>query len=156
MGSGKSTLLKKLSREGLLCVDLDDWIFAQHGADFSDLGDYIRQVGWDKFREVETAALAELLEAGEDLLLALGGGTLDRAENQELIKTHFTLICLDVDFHTCFDRISDDKNRPLAQELDKIELEELYLKRQEIYEIAKKKLNKNDVEKIYTFDDLLR
>ncbi len=157
MGCGKSTLLKSIEKEGLNCVDLDDWIFKKYAAGHEDLGTFIRSIGWTAFREIESKSLKEVcLETSNDLLLALGGGTLDQLNNRDFIdQAGLELVWLDVDFNTCLERIKGDTNRPLVSENNLAELKELFLKRQLVYELASKRLTDGEIIEIKSFKDLL-
>jgi len=156
MGCGKSTLLSDLEQPGLRCLDLDDYIFEQYAAEYKDLGSFIRKVGWQEFRRVESLALKSLVADGSgDLLLALGGGTLDSADNERYIEqSEANLLWLDVDFDVCMNRIAGDHNRPLLSEKSLEELKDLYLKRREVYKRANKKLNEGEISKIKSFAEL--
>ena len=55
MGSGKTTLFETIKSKcpEILCLDLDDLIKDKLAEDQETLGDAIRRVGWEQFRETE-------------------------------------------------------------------------------------------------------
>lgn len=139
-GSGKTTLLKKLSADKACkrAIDLDHYILENFG-ERSDhtLGDYIRRVGFDVFRDNEQLAIINLTnDLGEGDIVALGGGSLERLFNFERIKsTGHLLVWLDVAFDVCYERIKGDRNRPLLEK-DKDELKAIFKIREERFKLA--------------------
>lgn len=128
MGAGKSSFLNIYPE--VSGIDLDKLIETRVG----DLGDYIRTSGWQSFREAESESLnVALHELTTNGLISLGGGTLDKEENIELLKkSGVKILYLEIDFDTAMSRISGDGNRP---QLDKTqdELRELFEKRSKIF-----------------------
>jgi len=132
-GAGKSTLIRDYSKlnQSLVCLDLDQEVLAT--TNFSSIGDYIQNVGFVIFREKELAVLTKLISSHQNLLLALGGGTLT-PETLDLINTSGqVLIWLATDFETCWERIQDDPNRPLVAQ-GKDEMFRLYQERLNFYQ----------------------
>lgn len=129
MGAGKSTLLQMYPEA--FSIDLDKKI--REGLSV-ELGEYIRDNGWESFREIESETLeASLKEMGNSGLIALGGGTLDQSENIELLKKYkVKILYISVDFETAMLRIQGDRNRP---QLDKTkeELLALFEKREALF-----------------------
>ena len=72
--SGKTTVGRALAeRSGAAFVDLDEQVAFQAG--LGSAGEVIEALGLERFREMEAAALARVLEAAEDrTVLATGGG----------------------------------------------------------------------------------
>lgn len=151
-GSGKTTLLRKLSADPSCkrAIDLDDYIL-ENFAEPSErsLGDYIRRVGFDVFRDNEQLAIITLtqeLEAND--LVALGGGSLERAFNVERIKSYgHYLVWLNMDFELCLSRVRGDGNRPLLEKSEQ-ELREIFEKRREVFKMANIQLCVNDVDAV--------
>lgn len=117
-GAGKSHLLKQLqtvkSLNSYTFIDLDDYILKNYAENHLSLGNFITQNGWKTFRKVEKKAISELLQQN-NLVISLGGGTLTKELAQELeclldVITYW--LC--TDFETCWNRIKEDPNRPLA------------------------------------------
>ena len=82
MMCGKSTYGSAAARAlGWDFIDLDDVI--EPGV---PPGEIIRTKGEDVFRQEETAALERVLQRSGDCILALGGGTVLREENREMLR----------------------------------------------------------------------
>jgi len=112
MGSGKSTvgevLAAKLARP---FIDLDKRIEALTERTIEDL---INHEGEDRFREIESKTLQEVVHAAA-AIIALGGGAITRPDNRELIAAVGISVWLDAPFELCWRRIQSDTNlRPLA------------------------------------------
>jgi shikimate kinase len=121
MGCGKSYIARK---SGLDYIDLDKQlgdipkIFAEHGEKY--------------FRELEFNALKI---ANADII-SLGGGALTNPESAKYAKENAVVVFIDTDFEVCYERIKNDKNRPLAANKSKEELFALYNSRLEHYRNA--------------------
>lgn len=88
--SGKTTLGRRLATAlGVSFVDLDAEIVRSTGRTIPDV---FASDGEAAFRDLETQALARLGDVG---VVALGGGTLLRAENRRLCEARGTIFCLD-------------------------------------------------------------
>ncbi|MDD0853954.1 shikimate kinase [Halobacteriovorax sp. GB3] len=157
MGSGKTTLIEELKRDEKTgtCFDLDSLILDQLAPEFKGLGEYIRQAGWDSFRERESKALCDVLSSlGHRDIVALGGGTLEREENiLKIQKSEHILVGLDTPFELCLRRIKGDRNRPMLDKRDE-ELREIYLKRCDQYKKSKILLKPEQIEQVKSLDDL--
>ncbi len=135
-GSGKTTVLQDLAAkfEWLIAADLDHLIAHRFALAPYELGDLIRQKGFEEFRKIETQVLAEFLKQQRKkklpFVLALGGGAwteTNRSLFEESEQTYF----LDLPFEICWSYIAKDKNRPLVDQ-GKEKLQELFkLRRQE-------------------------
>lgn len=83
MGCGKSCIGKILSKKlGFKFIDLDTWIEEHEGRSVRRI---FTENGEAGFRRIETAALKEIIEDEEDMVLALGGGTLTSEEAATLV-----------------------------------------------------------------------
>lgn len=132
MGSGKSTighiLAKNLNRE---FKDSDHYIEERTGVDIARIFDIEGENG---FREREARALAELL-AENRRVIATGGGSVLREENQALLKSRGYIIFLDTSVNQQLQRLRRDKKRPLLQtENPRERLEALFELRRPIYQ----------------------
>ena len=118
MACGKTTVARELARQ-LECkfVDLDSFITGQHGRSPAQI---IQEDGEEKFREVETLALRDVLQDNHARVIALGGGTWTVPANRTLVALHdCASVWLDVRFETCWERIAaNDTIRPLAPDRD--------------------------------------
>jgi len=131
MGSGKSTIgnviAKKLKRE---FQDSDHYIEEKTGVDIARIFDIEGEQG---FRERETIALQELLSR-DNCVIATGGGSVMREENQNLLRARGYVIFLDTSVNQQMQRLRRDKKRPLLQtENPRQRLEELLEKRRPVY-----------------------
>ncbi|TXK72896.1 shikimate kinase [Mesonia sp. K4-1] len=114
MGSGKSQVGKLLaSKLGLVFFDLDDQIEINQQKSikkiFSEKGEIF-------FRKKENEVLKELLNAPENFILSLGGGTPCYADNLEILKNNkeVRLIYLKVELNELTKRLFNEKEkRPL-------------------------------------------
>jgi shikimate kinase len=131
MGSGKSTIgniiAKRLHRE---FRDSDHFIEKRTGVDIARIFDIEGEAG---FRERESNALDELLSEN-NRVIATGGGSVLRMENQKLLKQKGYIIFLDTSVNQQMQRLQRDKKRPLLQtENPRERLEALLTERRSIY-----------------------
>ena len=131
MGSGKSTIgniiAKRLHRE---FQDSDHFIEERTGVDIARIFDIEGEQG---FRDRESSALAELLSQN-NRVIATGGGSVLREENQKLLKQKGYIVFLDTSVNQQMQRLSRDKKRPLLQtENPRQRLEALFDQRRPIY-----------------------
>ncbi len=135
MGSGKSTIGKilanKLHRE---FRDSDHFIEEKTGVDIGLIFDIEGESG---FRDRESNALIELLGHNSQVV-ATGGGSVLRKENQALLISCGYIIFLDITVNQQLQRLRRDKKRPLLQiDNPRRRLETLFEERRPIYlEIA--------------------
>ncbi len=112
MGSGKSTIgnimAKKLNRE---FKDSDHYIEEKTGVDIARIFDIEGEQG---FRDRETSALSDLL-AQNNRVIATGGGSVMRKENQAMLRSQGYIIFLDTSVNQQMYRLRRDKKRPLLQ-----------------------------------------
>jgi shikimate kinase/3-dehydroquinate synthase len=130
-GSGKSTVGKEVAIcLGVDFLDLDAAIEQKAGRSLAEI---MTGQGEPAFRELETAALRGAV-AGPAGVIALGGGTLLRSENQALAESAGEVVCLDAGLETLTARLcASGEVRPLlAGDLRK-NLAALLEKRREHY-----------------------
>ena len=131
MGSGKSTIgniiARRLNRE---FQDSDHHIERRTGVDIARIFDIEGEQG---FRDRETSALQELLSEN-NRVIATGGGSVVRSENQQLLKQQGYVVFLDTSLNQQMQRLRRDKKRPLLQTDDpRGRLEALTRERRPIY-----------------------
>lgn len=131
MGSGKSTigniLAKKLGRD---FQDSDHFIEKRTGVDIGRIFDI---EGEDGFRDRESQALENLLNL-DNQVVATGGGSVLRKENQTLLRSKGYIVFLDTSVNQQMQRLRRDKKRPLLQTDNPRErLEDLFNARRPIY-----------------------
>ena len=152
MGCGKSTLGKRLApllkRE---CVDCDEYVEQKMGMPIHQA---VAERGETFFRDAETEALKELVS--KDIILAAGGGVVEREENRRILAGADTVF-VHTPFEVCYRRIRGDKKRFVAATKTKGQLEALYRKRLPFYrecacrEVIPEKSAKGTAEKIRFF-----
>lgn len=158
MGSGKTTLFERVKSNcpEVKCIDLDHLLHEKLAEGEESLGDAIRRVGWDSFREAENKMLYQELNSDGDVLLSLGGGSLTPGVVDEIDKNpKMKLVWLETGFDTCWSRVSKDKNRPLVAK-GKDFLNNLYNERKDLYSRASIQLNTEDQKKIRLFQQLIQ
>ncbi len=131
MGSGKSTIgsliAKRLHRD---FMDSDHYIEDRTGVDIARIFDVEGEQG---FRDRESKALIDLLSQS-DRVIATGGGSVLRQENQRLLKQKGYIVFLDTTVNQQMQRLRRDKKRPLLQtENPRERLEALLAERRPIY-----------------------
>lgn len=134
MGSGKSTVGPIIAaRLGWRFVDVDDVIEEEAGAAIADI---FARYGEADFRDREHATIAKLA-AGEHVVMALGGGAIERQDTRELLlnATGSLLIHLEVELKTTLQRCSGSEHtRPVLA--DQANLAARYQRRIPLYRTA--------------------
>lgn len=134
MGAGKSTVAEELVTAGdYRLVDLDAEIERRERMKIQEI---FRQRGENIFRDLESAALTQLLDQ-DGLVVATGGGVLGRPENRTLIHSIGCVVYLRTPFAVLQRRLKSSSERPLVKEQpDWNALESLLLSRTPFYEMA--------------------
>ena len=119
MGSGKSTVGELLATQlDWHFIDLDTVIEAGQGVSIREI---FERSGEAFFRQLERAALTEVLKS-EPVVIALGGGTFANQANVELIRdTGGTTIWLDCPMGILFQRCSGMVTRPLFRDPESLQ-----------------------------------
>ena len=134
LGSGKTTAGTKLA--SLLktrFIDLDAYIEKRDNRTIEKI---FEEEGEQKFREVETACLAEVCRLKDQHVISLGGGTVCFNSNLGSVKQNGLLIYIQLPVAVLADRIRESKTtRPLLKKLSK---EELIKNIEEILELRRK------------------
>ena len=131
MGAGKTTVGRTLARRlKLRFVDSDHEIEVRCGVKIPVIFEIEGEPG---FRARETQAIAELT-ALEGIVLATGGGVVLLDENRSLLAAHGTVIYLRATPEHLYERVRQDRNRPLLAGGDPLgRLRELYRERDPLY-----------------------
>ncbi|TCK04526.1 shikimate kinase [Phorcysia thermohydrogeniphila] len=141
MGSGKSTVGKLLSEHlRVPLIDTDAEIEKRTGMSIPEI---FKKKGEEYFRELERLLIEELLSLPQQSVISTGGGLPTYFNNMELLNQKAFTVYLEADFEVLWQRISEDKNRPLVL-LGKERVRELFEKRRPFYERAKLRV-KTDV-----------
>jgi len=134
MGSGKSTVGPLLARRlGWRFIDVDDVIEADAGCTIAEL---FAQHGEAAFRDREHATIVRLA-SGDRLVLALGGGAIERSDTRALLLTEKStlLVHLEVELATTLDRCrGTEDTRPVLA--DEANLARRYERRLPLYRTA--------------------
>jgi shikimate kinase len=130
-GSGKSTVGRHLARKlSLPFIDSDHAIEERLGC---SVREYFEVEGEERFRDLESEVLAELLAKGEGVL-STGGGSVLRALNRERLKAQGQVFYLRTTPEDVFRRLRHDQSRPLLQVSDPLgRLRELFAIRDPLY-----------------------
>jgi shikimate kinase len=134
MGSGKTTVGRALGAAlGWPFVDLDAAVEASAAMNVREI--FVR-LGEPAFRELEHAALREVVATSEPTVVATGGGTFTFERNVALIRAAGASVWLNPAFATIFQRIGalGKQDRPLFR--NEVEALALHRARQEAYRQA--------------------
>ena len=117
MGSGKSSTGSELAGLfGWEFIDLDSYIEGKIGR---SVGEIIAQDGETRFRAVEAEALRDVVImhqlTGENLVLALGGGTIMTTSVRRLILEDTRCVYLKTSFEQLHKRLSEGRWGPERQ-----------------------------------------
>lgn len=136
MGSGKSSA-------GRLAADIlkydfddtDDIIVRREGISIPEI---FEKNGESYFRGLETGTLKELCESNvSKMLLSTGGGLPVRMENRVLLKKFGRVIYLRARTETLYERVKEDRGRPLLETDDKLgRIRQMLANRDPIYREA--------------------
>jgi shikimate kinase len=154
MGSGKSTVGPLIAaRLGWQFVDVDNVIEAEAGAAIADI---FARHGEGAFRDREHATIARLA-SGESVVLALGGGAIEREDTRLLLLNApgTLLVHLQVELNTTLARCSGTENtRPVLA--DHANLAARYQRRLPLYRMAHVSVRSDDLTPDQVADAILR
>jgi shikimate kinase len=128
MGCGKSTIANRLSKiTDIPFVDLDKSIEERTNLSIKEI---FEQQGEIHFRKLEREVFIDLLNAPDNLIIGLGGGTPCYANNHELLKgENIVSIYLKASIDTLFERLVSNKSkRPLIANKTDDEMKEFIAK----------------------------
>lgn len=128
MGCGKSTIANRLSKiTDIPFVDLDKSIEERTNLSINEI---FEQHGEIHFRKLEREVFIDLLNAPDNLIIGLGGGTPCYANNHELLKgENIVSIYLKASVDTLFERLVSNKSkRPLIANKTDDEMREFIAK----------------------------
>lgn len=137
MGSGKTTVGKELATIlNYNFIDLDEVIENKYGK----ITDIFSQKGEKYFREIETQELKKF-ENQSNFVLSTGGGVILKDENIKILKDLGQVFYLSAKSETIYNRIKNQKHRPLLNTQNpKNTIEEILSKRLEKYEKSGEKI----------------
>ena len=130
-GSGKTSVGALLAAElGWSFADVDHRVEEASGQTIADL---VAEKGWPLFRDVEQNVLVELLQR-DRIVIATGGGVVDRADNRGAILRRARVVWLQAGIPVLLERLGGDPTRrPLLASDPEKRLTELSAARQGFY-----------------------
>jgi shikimate kinase len=134
MGSGKTSVGQDIaSIKGYTFVDTDKMIEENEKRTISDI---FATEGEEAFRDMETRLLENLIsQGGRGLVISTGGGMPLRNENRRLLAQLGRVVYLRALPATIYERIKEDKTRPLLQCADpQSKIKEMIALRGPLYE----------------------
>ncbi len=132
MGAGKSLISERLSRrlDDYVAVDTDVVLEYHHNQFIPDM---FKEKGEEYFRDAESKIL-EMVYTKDKMVVALGGGAFERAENRELVKKNSYVIYLKASPETLYERVKDSTDRPLLKKgFSKDDVADILAKREANY-----------------------
>ena len=125
MGCGKTSVGKALAfRLGGVFLDTDELIEEEQGCTINEI---FASRGEGAFRDMETDLLRSLIKKKEETkdapctVISVGGGLPVREENRKLMRELGTVIYLEADADTLYERLKNDTTRPMLQGGDRRE-----------------------------------
>ncbi|MDG2380215.1 MAG: shikimate kinase [Pirellulaceae bacterium] len=137
-GTGKTTVGQLLAeRLGWRCVDTDAEVESLVGRPIRQIFD---DEGEPRFRDLESQVVAQMARQHK-LILALGGGTIIRPENRQILQVAGPVVWLRATAETIYQRITDDllsdSQRPnLTQSGGFAEITQVLTERTPIYQAS--------------------
>lgn len=129
MGCGKTTSGKLVAKKlGCAYIDTDELIVKNEGMTIPEI---FSKKGEAYFRRIEAETVKSL--AGKRAVISCGGGALLNEETAAFASENGFVIFLDATFETCYERIKNDSNRPIATSSTKEELFERFKSRYDVY-----------------------
>ncbi len=112
MGTGKTSTGKKVAEQlGMTFIDMDHVIEERQNRKISDI---FETEGEPYFRQLEFD-LAKELSAGDNQVIATGGGIVLNQENINNFESSGTVICLSADPQIILERVAKETHRPLLE-----------------------------------------
>lgn len=113
MGCGKTTMGKVLSKElSYRHVDTDKEIEKNEGCSIKDI---FKKNGEEYFRRLETETIRTLGSTLSKSIVSTGGGLPLNPVNADILKKMGFVVYLNVNEETVWQRLKNDKTRPLLQ-----------------------------------------
>ena len=116
MGSGKSTVAKLLVNQlkGFSLVDTDEVIVKSQKISINEI---FEKYGEKTFRTIETEQLKKILKK-DNQVIATGGGIVISEDNLNNLLNSSILIYLKADADELYNRVKNNKGRPLLNDCD--------------------------------------
>lgn len=136
--TGKSSVGRTLAgRLGRQFVDMDARLAESFGC---DIRTWVQNHGWESFRQAEAELLRNLAQL-ENMVVATGGGIIEREVNRSILKVRFFVVWLQTSPAIIYSRLASDlntsSNRPPLTEMPmREEVDHLVRLRSPLYEDA--------------------
>ena len=140
MGSGKTSAANAFSKLSKIeLFDLDDIFVNKYSIEIKD---YFAKYGEDDFRKKETELL-ENISKKDSFILSTGGGIILSNKNRNILfKKDIYTIYLKTSIDTIYERLKDDRSRPLLLVKDpKEEIKKILSTREKYYSMANLVIN---------------
>lgn len=130
MGCGKTTVGQLAAKKmGCAFYDTDELIVENQGMSIPEI---FEQKGEPYFRQVEADIVKSM--CGKSAVISCGGGAMINSDTAKSVAdAGEKIVFLDVDFDTCYERISGDGNRPIVVNNTKEQLKAIFDIRHAIY-----------------------
>lgn len=130
MGCGKTTIGKLAAKKmGCAFYDTDELIVENQGMSIPEI---FEKKGEPYFRQVEAEIVKSM--CGKSAVISCGGGAMINPDTAKYVaEAGEKIVFLDVDFDTCYERISCDTNRPIVMNNTKEQLENIFNERHKAY-----------------------
>ena len=150
MAAGKTTIGSKLAKK--LNYNFFDVDFEIEKLENDKIINIFENKGESYFRKVEEKLSLNFVEKN-NCVISLGGGAFINENIRKKIQKNSHSFWLNWKIRTILDRISKNKNRPIALNLSNKDLADLYKKRVKFYKLSDfrvncEKKNKNEIIKI--------
>ncbi len=132
MGAGKSTVGKILAEK--LNRDFYDTDQAIEESTKKSISEIFESEGEDYFRDKEEETIKKITAELNEAVVALGGGTILRRKNWELITRSGVIVYLQWQFNSLLNRLANDDSRPLAAKIPRESYQTEFLK---LFELRK-------------------
>ncbi|SHE63518.1 shikimate kinase [Seinonella peptonophila] len=133
MGTGKSTIGRQIAKQlHLPFVDMDEELEKMFQL---TVAEYFERFGEQAFRDAETDLLKRLLHEPTKVI-STGGGVVLRRENRQLMEKYGLIIGLSASPEVLYQRLKQDRSRPLLQGSLKKRLVQLNAERKKYYTCA--------------------
>jgi len=130
MGTGKTSVGKALALKlGYLFADIDSDIVKQENRTINEI---FSENGEEYFREIEKGALQRILK-GSLLVVSTGGGAVIAEANRQLMRRSGIVVNLTASPDSILQRLSDETERPLLREEEKMEKIMQLLQQRELF-----------------------
>ncbi len=117
-------------------IDIDAEIEKEVG---DNIFNYVKENGWDKFREIEQKICSEVIDreehSGKPLVISTGGGVILNEENMKHLKKNAINVFIYADPHVLTNRVMHGTNRPPLKEGQDpdMEIHHLWQERRHLY-----------------------